>query len=85
MLRSQILQQLIQRLILGHWTTTAKNMKQHCKLHKLPATFPDYGILHHLQHGVALPASEELLILCVFAALIPITFALLDALLWQID
>jgi hypothetical protein len=53
--------------------------------YKLLATFPDYGILHHLQHDVGLPIDEELLILQVLATLVPITLALLHALLWQVD
>ena len=48
------------------------------------AAFTYNCILHHLQHHVHLPAHKQLLILYMLAILVPITLALLYALLWQI-
>lgn len=78
----QVLEQITQRIVLVHWTTTAKNKEQHRNLDELVATFSSNGVLHHLQHGVNLLVDKELLVLHVLGSLVPIALPLLSALLW---
>jgi hypothetical protein len=68
----QTLEQILQCLVLGHWTTTAKDMEQHCQLNEFVAAFAYDCIPHHLQHRVRLPAHKQLLILHMLEILVPV-------------
>jgi hypothetical protein len=80
----QILEQISQRLILGHWTTTAQDMEQRRQLNEFAAAFAYHCIPHHLQHRVRLSAHKQLLVLDMLTILVPVGLPLLRALLWQI-
>jgi hypothetical protein len=54
----QILEQILQCLVLHHWTTTAKDMEQRRQLNKFAAAFANDCIPHHLQYRVRLPAHK---------------------------
>ena len=84
MLGFQTLEWIVQRLVLGHWMTKAKDMEQHCQLNEFAVAFAYNCIPHHLQHHVCLPAYKQLMILHMLAILVLVALPLVCALLWQI-